>query len=405
MAVSAVALVGSVLVTSPIAASASSDLTCMGLTPEQAADAGYRVQIGGPGTDVLVGGNVTKDYILGLGGSDVLSGAGAGDIICGGDGNDIISGGDGNDWVDGGAGNDNLDLGAGADVAHGGRGNDRMVGGPGNDRLFGSDGADRMSGETGADAIHGQAGSDVIFGGSGNDRINAGAGPDRISGGPGRDTLRGARGNDLISGDSGRDLLIGGGGNDILDGDADRDRLRGGPGNDRCDPAGPDKLVSCERDLGGIGLLSTPNKVVDQTPDDHPHEPDPVSMAQDRPANPAPPSGQAVPADQAPQGTNRFGWPLLTDVGLGALLTCESGVNHSINTGNGFYGAAQWLPTTWNAAALGAGFEQYVGVLPNLVPADVQDVVTKWWWAATRPNTQWPTCQVLAMSAMNVLAP
>ena len=43
--------------------------------------------------------------------------------------------------------------------------------------------------------------------------------------------------------------------------------------------------------------------------------------------------------------------------------------------------------------------------LPHLVPAEIQDIVTQWWWEATRANTQWPHCHVLALDAMNVLAP
>lgn len=96
---------------------------------------------------------------------------------------------------------------------------------------------------------------------------------------------------------------------------------------------------------------------------------------------------------------------MLTDTGLEALAQCESGGRYDINTGNGFYGAVQWLPATWNSAARQSGFAQYEGVLPHLVPANVQDEVAKWWWEATRPNTQWPHCHVLAMEAMNVLPP
>jgi len=87
------------------------------------------------------------------------------------------------------------------------------------------------------------------------------------------------------------------------------------------------------------------------------------------------------------------------------MLQCESGGNHAINTGNSFYGGVQWLPNTWNAAARLAGFPQYDGVLPHLVPADVQDTATKAWWEATDPSTQWPTCHKRSLEAMNVLAP
>ena len=216
-------------------------------------------------------------------------------------------------------------------------------------------------------------------------------GHDRLAGGPGNDRIEGGAGNDIISGDDGDDVIFGGPGTDALDGDAGSDRLNAGNGFDRCDLADGDQASSCESEFA---------PAADDTPDDV--EEAPIA---EEPADVAPPTGAPVPASQAPQGVNQFGWPLLTDAGLEAMLFCESTNNHAINTGNGFYGGVQWLPATWNAAAARAGFDQYVGVLPHLVPADVQDEVTKDWWAATRPNTQWPTCHVRALEAMNVLAP
>ncbi|MGI9606272.1 MAG: transglycosylase family protein [Acidimicrobiales bacterium] len=382
----AVCLIASAL--SAAAASAqTSELSCFGITIPQARAAGYKVTIGTAGVDVMTGGNVTKDMFFGLGGDDVISGAGGNDIICGGEGNDIIVAGAGDDRVDGQGGSDDIDLQSGEDQGRGGAGNDRLVGGTGDDHLQGGIGADRLSGEDGVDVLLGGDGHDIIFGGPGNDRVVGGTGNDRIAGGPGRDKLRGARGNDIISGDDGRDRVIGGGGNDILDGDANADVLRGGPGNDRCDPTGGDRLVFCEMNLGGDSIVVSPPPGEEPGPD------------------PDPPPGDAIPASEAPQGTNQFGWPFLTDVGLTALLQCESGVNHQINTGNGFYGAAQWVPATWTSAATQAGFSEWANTLPHLVPAEIQDVVTEWWWGHTRVNTQWPHCHVLAMEAMNILPP
>jgi muramidase (phage lysozyme) len=49
----------------------------------------------------------------------------------------------------------------------------------------------------------------------------------------------------------------------------------------------------------------------------------------------------------------------------------ESGGRYNINTGNGYYGAYQFLPSTWNATASRAGRNDLVGVLPsNASPAD-----------------------------------
>ncbi len=368
----------------------AADEVCFDMTAETAAAAGYRVQVGTAGNDQLFGGNTTRDFIIGLGGDDVLTGAGAGDVICGGPGDDILTGGDGDDRIDGGAGDDEITLGPGDDVGHGRAGADRIVGSSGDDVLTGGDGADRLSGEVGNDRLNADDGDDIAFGGPGHDKISGGSGNDKASGGPGRDRVAGNRGHDILSGDDGRDRVIGGGGNDVVDGDAGRDRLRGGPGLDRCDPADDpgdlDFMRFCEADLAGNPFP----------------EPEPEPEVE---PDPEPPAGPPVPADQAPQGTNRYGWPLLTDTGLEALLQCESNGNHAINTGNGFYGGVQWLPNTWDAAARGSGYTQYDGVLPHLVPAADQDAVTKWWWEATRPNTQWPHCHVLAMEAMNVLAP
>ena len=221
----------------------------------------------------------------------------------------------------------------------------------------------------------------MIFGGDGVDLVLGHAGDDRLAGGPGNDRILGGRGADVISGDSGNDAIFGNRGTDTLDGDAGSDVVRAGGGVDRCDFEDGDRVINCENQFD-----------------------DPAPVDED-PADVAPPVGEPVPASQAPQGVNQFGWPLLTDVGLEAMLFCESTNNHAINTGNGFFGGVQWLPATWNAATRLAGFPQFDGVLPHLVPADIQDEVTKVWWEATRPNTQWPTCHRRALEAMNVLAP
>ena len=379
----------SLLNASPVAAAQAPTTFCLGLTVETAEAQGFRVQIGTPGNDFLVGGNTTRDLIIGLAGDDILTGAGAGDVICGGYGNDIITGGAGNDRVSGGPGDDDITLGSGNDKARGGWGSDRIVGGTGNDVLWGNGGNDRMFGEAGADVMHGNLGADDMSGGEGRDRLRGLKGNDTIAGGPGNDRLEGGRGDDKLSGNGGRDVVFGGPGKDRLDGDDDSDRLNGGTGKDRCDIADGDDHDSCDVDFSGV-VLNVPVVLEDA--------PTPVPTV-------SPPAGRAVPAAQAPQGVNKYGWPLLTRQGLDAMLQCESSGNHAINTGNSYYGGVQWLPNTWNAAARGSGNSEYDGVLPHRVPAAIQDEVTVWWWAATRPNTQWPHCHVRALAAMNVQAP
>lgn len=55
---------------------------------------------------------------------------------------------------------------------------------------------------------------------------------------------------------------------------------------------------------------------------------------------------------------------------LAILRQCESGGNYQINTGNGFYGAYQFVPSTWDGVAPPG----YVGVLPNQAPPEIQDL-------------------------------
>ena len=67
--------------------------------------------------------------------------------------------------------------------------------------------------------------------------------------------------------------------------------------------------------------------------------------------------------------------------GPGGYLACvrqrESGGRYNINTGNGYYGAYQFLPSTWNGIAKRAGRPDLVGVLPsNASPAD-QDAMAQ----------------------------
>ncbi len=53
------------------------------------------------------------------------------------------------------------------------------------------------------------------------------------------------------------------------------------------------------------------------------------------------------------------------------LRMCESGGNYQINTGNGFYGAYQFMISTWDRVAPMAGRPDLVGVRPDLAsPAD-----------------------------------
>src|SRR6266700_5793138 len=84
--------------------------------------------------------------------------------------------------------------------------------------------------------------------------------------------------------------------------------------------------------------------------------------------------------------TPSFATPILTPspssttpkhVSTSARLQCirdhESNGNYQENTGNGFYGAYQFLQSTWNSVADLIGRPDLKGVLPNLVSPPVQD--------------------------------
>jgi hypothetical protein len=65
------------------------------------------------------------------------------------------------------------------------------------------------------------------------------------------------------------------------------------------------------------------------------------------------------------------------------LRRCESGGRYDINTGNGFYGAYQFVPSTWR----GLG---YAGI-PHQAPPEVQDEAARRLQARSGWG-QWPVC-------------
>ena len=65
------------------------------------------------------------------------------------------------------------------------------------------------------------------------------------------------------------------------------------------------------------------------------------------------------------------------------LRACESGGRYNINSGNGFYGAYQFLPRTWR----GLGFPG----LPHQAPPEMQDEAARKLQARSGWG-QWPVC-------------
>jgi hypothetical protein len=73
----------------------------------------------------------------------------------------------------------------------------------------------------------------------------------------------------------------------------------------------------------------------------------------------------------------------LTDPAWERLRRCESGGRYDIDTGNGFYGAYQFVPSTWR----GLGFPG----MPHLAPPDMQDRAAQMLQARSGWG-QWPAC-------------
>jgi hypothetical protein len=71
----------------------------------------------------------------------------------------------------------------------------------------------------------------------------------------------------------------------------------------------------------------------------------------------------------------------------------ESGGNYQENTGNGYYGAYQFSPSTWNESVIGAGFPQYANGRADLAPPYVQDAAAVWLQAHAGWGS-WPATSV-----------
>jgi Transglycosylase-like domain len=93
-------------------------------------------------------------------------------------------------------------------------------------------------------------------------------------------------------------------------------------------------------------------------------------------------SRSAVPARPRVAGVIRPLIPL-TDPVWERLRRCESGGQYNVNTGNGFYGAYQFVPSTWR----GLGFPG----MPHQAPPDMQDEAAQTLQARSGWG-QWPAC-------------
>lgn len=78
----------------------------------------------------------------------------------------------------------------------------------------------------------------------------------------------------------------------------------------------------------------------------------------------------------------------LSEAQITALGTCESGMTATRNSGNGFYGAFQFMPGTWRTVAP----VEYRGVLPHQAPLDAQKQAVQTLLSRSSIFTQFPGC-------------
>lgn len=84
--------------------------------------------------------------------------------------------------------------------------------------------------------------------------------------------------------------------------------------------------------------------------------------------------------------------------GSGGIAECirgrESGGNYAINTGNGYLGAYQFTPGTWNNAVSNAGYPEYANGRADLAPPYVQDAAFQWLFNQPGGPHNWPNTSI-----------
>ncbi len=107
----------------------------------------------------------------------------------------------------------------------------------------------------------------------------------------------------------------------------------------------------------------------------------PAPPRPDTPPVAVPPAARAVPAQPAaPQQSAPAA--ITAAPSLAAVWACirqhESGGNYADASGGGYYGAYQFLPSTWNSAMIALGLHQYANGRADLAPPWVQDRAAQW---------------------------
>ncbi len=75
--------------------------------------------------------------------------------------------------------------------------------------------------------------------------------------------------------------------------------------------------------------------------------------------------------------------PSASSADLSALRRCESGGNYRADAGNGYYGAYQFSPSTWQSLG-------YRGLASDAAPHAQDDAALR--LASTKGWSQWPSC-------------
>ena len=106
-----------------------------------------------------------------------------------------------------------------------------------------------------------------------------------------------------------------------------------------------------------------------------PPPPPPVVAAVSAPAPvvvsaPSPPPTWYAPSPSDATSTTTRDWQCIRDH--------ESGDNYAENTGNGYSGAYQFAPSTWNEAVSGAGYPQDANGWAYEAPPSVQNAAALW---------------------------
>jgi hypothetical protein len=93
------------------------------------------------------------------------------------------------------------------------------------------------------------------------------------------------------------------------------------------------------------------------------------------------PRGTTYPQPTAARQAVRPSAPAATGGAWACIRQHESGGNYQRNSRNGYYGAVQWLPSTWNAAVRLIGHPEYANGRADLAPPAVQDEAAVAWQA------------------------